>query len=191
MAVTNTPENFWKQVDKSGDCWIWTASKIGRGYGQVKFNYKHLRSHRVSWELTYGPIPKGLFVLHKCDNPACVNPDHLELGTHKENMRQMVERERSPKGERNARVMYPERYPTGDSHYSRLQPERMARGEKHGNSKLTADNIRHIRQVYSAGESTYEQLAHVYGVSITCIWNIVTRKTWAHVGSEDANSGND
>ena len=82
-------KRFWRSVDKSGDCWLWTAALWPNGYGRVCVNGRTVGSHRVAYELTYGPIPHGLFVCHKCDVPACVNPDHLFLGSNTDNVRDM------------------------------------------------------------------------------------------------------
>lgn len=98
------PDRFWKYVDRSGDCWIWTGSRSRRGYGQISVRNTTMRAHRCAWELTNGPIPEGQLILHSCDNPPCCNPDHLSPGTHVENMRQMVERGRSMVGERHPRL---------------------------------------------------------------------------------------
>jgi hypothetical protein len=87
-------ERFWRKVRKTDGCWEWTASFRGLGYGQIKVNQKMLYAHRVSWEMANGPIPDGLCVLHHCDNPPCVNPDHLFLGTQADNMRDKVRKNR-------------------------------------------------------------------------------------------------
>jgi hypothetical protein len=69
-------EKFHGRVDTDGECWIWTASRNKNGYGRINHNYKNIRAHRASWIITRGPIPKGIDILHKCDNPACVRPSH-------------------------------------------------------------------------------------------------------------------
>lgn len=79
-------ERFWEKVDCSGDCWEWTASKDGRGYGQFHISGANYRAHRVAYELSVGEIPEGLDLDHLCMNKACVNPSHLEPVTRKENI---------------------------------------------------------------------------------------------------------
>jgi hypothetical protein len=87
------PDRFWARVDSSqpDGCWIWKGRRTTRGYGTVNAGLgKNLAAHRASWQIHNGPIPDGLWVLHHCDNPSCVRPDHLFLGTHDDNMRDMA-----------------------------------------------------------------------------------------------------
>ena len=77
---------FWSKVKKTQDCWIWTASRTDRGYGSFGLDGKVRRAHRVAYELAVGPIPDGMSILHACDNPPCVNPAHLRVGTQVQNM---------------------------------------------------------------------------------------------------------
>lgn len=83
-------DRFWPKVQKGEGCWEWIGSRNAAGYGKMTVGGRgagHVRAHRVSWELANGPVPEGLWVLHTCDNPPCVRPDHLWLGTRLDNMR--------------------------------------------------------------------------------------------------------
>ena len=159
---------FWSRVDRSGDgCWPWTGKnrrKDGRGVLSVNNRPEH--APRVAWELTFGPIPDGLWILHECDNPPCCRPSHLLLGTPADNVADRVRRERSGKG---------------DESWSRMHPERLARGERVASAKLTEPQVRAIRERYAAGAATQWELAHEYGVHQAAIWRIVRGRTWKHV----------
>lgn len=85
---------FWDKVEKTDGCWNWTAAKAGNGYGVLRLSdpRRMVYAHRLSYEMAHGPIPEGEVVRHRCDNPACVNPDHLLLGTQADNVRDAVKR---------------------------------------------------------------------------------------------------
>lgn len=98
--VDSTPakERFERNIRITPGCWLWTASIKQRGYGSFSIGYQNILAHRFSYEIYCGPIPPNMMVLHSCDNPRCVNPDHLRVGTHAENMQDMVDRERCSSG---------------------------------------------------------------------------------------------
>lgn len=109
-------EKLWSRVDRRGtdECWPWTGGKSRYGYGHMGHGRDmQLASHRVAWAVTHGPIPDGLCVLHRCDNPPCCNPAHLFLGTKKENTHDMVGKGRGGRppvmrGDRNAATKVPD-----------------------------------------------------------------------------------
>lgn len=114
--------------EPNSGCWIWIGNANRDGYGLLTGSRKgkpYFLAHRVSWEMHKGAIPDGLHVLHRCDMPACVNPDHLFLGTHSENMHDMGRKGRGRGkvmfGDDNPSRKYPEKRPRGDAHWTRRQ----------------------------------------------------------------------
>src|SRR5215831_69343 len=171
---------FWPKVQKSDGCWLWTAAKQRTGYGKISAGGAGaglLLAHRVAWELANGPIPPGLCVLHHCDNPPCVNPIHLWLGTIKDNGLDM-----SRKG-RGVLQKHPERAARGKQNGAYTHPEKVLRGERVGRSKLTAEQVKEIRSKYSDGVRI-AQLAREFGVCWSNVKWIVSGVHWAHVGAE-------
>lgn len=88
---------FWGKVElgASGQCWVWTASVTGKGYGKISIAWKMLQAHRVAFEWFHGPVPSGLYVCHRCDHRRCVNPEHLFVGTHRDNVDDMLRKGRA------------------------------------------------------------------------------------------------
>lgn len=143
---------FWEKVQKTESCWLWTASTAIKGHGHLRIDGALVGAHRFSWELHHGPIPDGLFVCHTCDNPPCVNPAHLFLGTSADNATDMVAKGRG----------------------------KSARGAEHYHTTFTEETVRLIRARAAAGE-TNRALAAEFGVSRHGIYAIVHRKSWKHV----------
>lgn len=155
-------ERFWPRVDKSGDCWEWQGGRVPQGYGAFWLDGRNRPAHRVAWELTNGPIPSGLFVLHRCDNMPCVRPDHLFLGTQADNMADKTRKGRAATGERNGAL---------------TQPETRARGERNGLARLTWDDVRAIRSQAAAG-TPRKRIAEQFGVSERHVYTILSGQIW-------------
>jgi len=171
------PKRFWERVDKNGTvpphrpdlgpCWRWTGNKGGwkRAYGYVARNKPGKGqeiAHRASWLLHCGPIPDGLYVLHKCDNPECANPDHLFLGTAKQNTHDMMQKGRMSVGNHA--------------------------GEHNGRATTTAEIVAQIRSIYVPGQVTKRQLAKQFGLSWGVIKCIVEHKTWLNTKADHSTS---
>lgn len=178
-------KRFWAKVDKSPiGCWIWTAAKLTGGHGYFRFMGKMVRAHRVSWLIHNGEIPPGKCVLHNCpggDNPACVNPDHLWLGTQLENIEDARVKGQVQSGDNHHSRRHPENVQRGDNHHSRRNPETISHGSCHKLAKLTEEKVMSIRSKYSTGLFTQKQLAAENGVSKGLITNVVLRKCWKHI----------
>lgn len=165
-AYGTLEDRFWKRVEKTDTCWGWSGPFNRKGYGWLTVNRRPFLAHRFSYQLHIGPIPDDMFVCHHCDNPACVRPEHLFLGTNLDNMRDMYAKGRGPTGQRSGRHTH---------------PERTARGERQGSAKLTEAKVREIRQRFAAGGISQTALAAEYGVDRSTVGWIIRGKHWRHV----------
>lgn len=164
-TILSMEERFLKHINKTETCWEWIGSKNKHGYGRFYANGMLKRAHRVAYELWRTTIPEGLIVRHMCDNPSCVNPDHLELGTQRDNMNDMTERNRQAKGDKSG---------------ARLHPEKVARGDKHYSAKLTEDDVKEIL-ILRDFDFTQTELAKRFNVSQATIGYILRGDTWKHI----------
>lgn len=121
------------------------------GYGALWVNGQNRGAHRLAWELKNGPIPHGMFICHRCDNRQCVNVDHLFLGTRKDNIDDMVHKQRH------------------------------ARGESQAASKLSEEDVLSIREIYAKGGITQTELGKQFGVGHTTVSYVVNKRAWRHV----------
>lgn len=143
-------ERFWSKVDRSGECWVWTGAK-SKGYGIFcALGRTAVRAHRVSWWLEHGALPTA-HVLHKCDNPSCVRPAHLFLGTDLDNAR------------------------------DRAAKRRGVHGSSHPRAKLSESDVRWMRWARAYAGATYVALAKAFGLSYKNTRLAVLGHTWRHV----------
>lgn len=172
---------FWSKVRITDGCWEWTATRNAHGYGTITVGGTKRLAHRIAWEITFGPLMDQRHVLHHCDNPPCVRPDHLFRGTQADNLRDMFGKGRGrPAGFSSERQPDQTRRARGDDHWMHKHPERVARGSAHGKSKLTEDQVREIRNL-SKGGWTLARLSAEYGVRMSTLSMVIRRETWAHV----------
>lgn len=147
-------ERFESHFTKTDGCWEWMATRSINGYGRINIDGKYYGAHRVAYNLYIGDLPDNMCVCHHCDNPGCVNPSHLFLGTRSDNMKDCVK-----KGRRRLPV---------------------ASGEKPAGYKLTEEQVMEIRSKYP-GDKSQRKIASEYGVSQSEIWRIIHRVHWANI----------
>lgn len=146
-------ENFFRHVDKTDTCWLWTGCLFSNGYGRVRIGRNRtVVAHRLSWELTHGPIPNGLCACHRCDVRACVNPSHIFLGTDADNVRDCINK--------NRRAYF--------------------RGSTHPMAKLMETDVIDIRAARKDG-TALSALAKKYNVTPQAISLAANGKSWGHL----------
>jgi hypothetical protein len=150
-------ERFWALVEKGPGCWNWKGCDDGQqGYGRIKYEQRNIGAHRASWLLHFGEIPDGLHVCHGCDNPKCVRPEHLFLGTNEENRADCVAKGRQKCGDN--------------------------RGSRHGMSKVTEVDVKAIRAAYIPQKhGNKAKIAAQFGISESAVVQIIWRKRWQHL----------
>lgn len=162
----DTIDKFQQRIIKTDGCWTWKGAKNLKGYGHLWVKGKNIGAHRISYMLYKGDIPNGMVICHRCDNPTCVNPDHLFLGTQKDNISDRDQKGHTAKGDRSGK---------------KTKPERIARGENNGSTKLTTHDVLTIRDLWDRRKFSQRAIGRMYDIHHDTVWRIVNRKNWDHV----------
>lgn len=164
----NTLEKIWAKigVGQENDCWEWTLRKDPDGYGITHYKGAPWKTHRLIYTISHGPIPEDMWVLHKCDNPPCCNPNHLFLGTSQDNVADRHNKGRDARGERGGWKQH---------------PESILYGERSFLSKMTNDQVREMRRLYETGRYRKSDLARMFSLSKQAAGKIINGETWRHL----------
>ncbi len=183
LASTDVKEGarkrFWSKVDARGklECWPWLAGTDKGNYGLFWLNGRNMRASKVAYAISNGDVRRGLCICHTCDNPICVNPNHLKCWTNLRNRRDSCAKGRQASGRRHGTYLHPERILRGDNHPMHLHPESVPRGERNGCAKLTADQVLEIRRM----PGPPSRIARIFGISRRHAANLRAGRFWRHI----------
>lgn len=152
MTRKSTEEDFWRMCEKGGECWNWKKATNNDGYGILTFHGKAWKAHRLAYHFSNSGIPDGMVICHTCDNPKCVNPDHLYAGTQQQNVKDRVKRRRSGN----------------------------LKGVNNGKAKLSESDVLKIRSACDSGDR-YSDVATKFGISDSHAGLIHKRRAWGHI----------
>ncbi len=151
QGIRVTPESFWARATRVGPCLEWQGMRDKRRYGRTWFGGVMWRTHRLAWTLAHGPIPVGLYVCHTCDNPPCIEPLHLFLGTAQDNSSDYVAKARGGQG----------------------RP-----GSSNSRAFLNEEQVEQIRTMYATGQWSHRRLATRFRVTYQTIGKVLRRERW-------------
>jgi hypothetical protein len=178
----SAPDRFWMKVQKTHTCWLWLGAKDERGYGRfAPTSNKAIGAHCFSYILNVGPIPaEKPWILHHCDNPSCVRPDHLFSGTAADNALDCKTKGRNTAGSRHPWHLRPELVRRGDNHPWRKRPELVRRGIANHAARLTDALVQYARSQVAAGRSQ-RSVALELGVNPMTISRAIRGTSWSHI----------
>lgn len=159
LTVPQQIDAFWKKVKKGADneCWMWLGATCGSNskYGHALFGGTLKKAHRIAYEITFGEIPKGMLACHKCDNSLCVNPNHIFIGTYRDNILDMIKKGRQVKA--------------------------TMRGEESPRCKITEAQVIKAKFLRRTQGLMYKEIAKATGISRTNVSSILEGRSWRHV----------
>ena len=170
-------QRLLRNTKVDGECLLWTGARTTNGYGQIKFRGRLLHVNRASVMVHIGPIPEGMFACHHCDNPPCINPAHLYIGTASDNMQDKVRRGRC-------------NMPRGDKHYARIaamsRPPKVlpgkARGSRCWSAKITEADVSIIREC--SRFLFQREIGEIFGLTQATVSKVILGATWKHATTQ-------
>ena len=197
-----TYERFICKIEKTNTCWIWKAQIYPNGYGAFHIDGKNSLAHRASWMLHKGQVPKNKIVCHKCDNRKCVNPDHLFLGSYKDNTEDMIKKGRhaiqkqildniqkrevikmylNHIAQREIAKYFKVHQRTIWRIIHKIVPVKKCIGEENNKSILTEEKVKQMREIYNTGKMGFYKIAKKFSVDKSTAMRAIKGITWKHI----------